>query len=552
MRLSIQSRLALTMSLLSALLLAVGLFGIAGMTYSNDGNLDTYTNKLPSANFIGEAELSLQRERTALLRGAIDTSSDKNIRDTVEHEQAFRAMARTALAGYMKLPQSKAEAELARDLLVQRAAMDQGLDAFAQALVSKDGPRIMRAALDNNTLYGRYHASSVKLRELQVKEAREAFETGQYWYGVLRVVTFAALALGLLTAVGSFLGLRRAIARPLGDALAHFERIAQGDLTRTVPITSQDEMGRLQHGIADMQARLRQTVRDLRQGSDAIALATSEVAAGNQDLSARTEEQAAALEETAASMEELTSTVKHNTDNAQQARQLAATARDVTLAGSRLVQEVVQTMSGISESAVKIADITGMIEGIAFQTNILALNAAVEAARAGENGRGFAVVASEVRSLAQRSSAAAKEIKDLIGASVERVRTGHELVVRNGNSMEQINLSIQRVYDIVGEIATASHEQSRGIEQVNQAISQMDGVTQQNAALVEQAAAAAMSLEDQAARLRDIVNGFRTDESYAHERGDHAGVSTTAASSSFDVARARSMPAMASAGMARL
>ncbi|GAB7536594.1 methyl-accepting chemotaxis protein [Burkholderia sp. 3C] len=517
MRLSIQARLALTMGLLSALLLAVGLFGIAGMTYSNDGNLDTYTNKLPSANFIGEAELSLQRERTALLRGAIDTSSDQNIGDTVAHEKAFRAMARKALDAYMLLPQSAHEAELARELLAQRAAMDTGLDAFAQALLSKDGPRIMRAALDNNTLYARYHDSSVKLREWQVSEARDEFETGQRRYGLLRAVTFAALALGLLCAVGSFLSLRRAIARPLGEALAHFDHIAQGDLTRPIAATSHDEMGRLLTGIADMQARLRQTMRDLLQSSEAIALATSEVAAGNQDLSARTEEQAASLEETAASMEELTSTVRHNTDNAQQARQLASTARDVTLGGGRLVDEVMRTMNGISESAVRIADITGVIEGIAFQTNILALNAAVEAARAGENGRGFAVVASEVRSLAQRSSTAAKEIKELIGVSVERVQAGNELVVRNGDTMEQIRQSIVRVDDIVGEIAEASHEQSRGIEQVNQAISQMDGVTQQNAALVEQAAAAALSLEDQTQRLREIVNGFRTEPAGGRE-----------------------------------
>lgn len=511
MRLSIKSRLALAMGLLSALLLVVGIFGIAGMTYSNDGNLDTYTNKLPSANFIGEAELSLQRERTALLRAAIDTSSDKSIRDSVEHEKNFRVMARAALEAYMSLPQSKREAELARELMMQRAAMDKGVDEFAQAVLAKDAPRIMRAAIENNTLYGRYHDSSVKLRELQIREARQAFETEQHWYNVLRVVTVTSLALGLLTAVGSFLSLCNAIARPLGAALEHFERIAHGDLTCSVSVGSHDEMGLLLRGIADMQEHLRQTVRSVRQGSDAIVLSTGELAAGNQDLSARTEEQAASLEETAASMEELTSTVRHNTDNAKQARQLASTAREVTLSGSLLVKEVVQTMTGISDSAIKIADITSIIEGIAFQTNILALNAAVEAARAGENGRGFAVVASEVRSLAQRSSVAAKEIKELIGTSVERVRTGNELVVRNGTTMDQISVSIQRVYDIVGEIAAASQEQSLGIEQVNQALSQMDSVTQQNAALVEQAAAAAMSLEDQASKLRKTVIGFKTE-----------------------------------------
>ncbi|WP_347554200.1 methyl-accepting chemotaxis protein [Robbsia sp. KACC 23696] len=511
MRVSIQSRLALAMGLLSVLLLSVGVFGIVGMTYSNDANLDTYTNKLPSANFIGEAELSLQRERTALLRGALDTSSAKNIQDTVEHEKAFRRMARNALDGYMKLPQSADEAVLAKALMARRADMDQGLDVFAQALMARDGPQIMHAALENNTLYGAYHDASDTLRKLQVHDAGIAFDAQQRWYRVLRLVTVASLIVGLITAVWSFLSLRRAIARPLAESLSHFARIAEGDLTQRVTVSSEDEMGQLMRGIADMQARLLQTVRDVRQGSEAIALATTEVAAGNQDLSARTEEQAASLQETAASMEELTATVKHNTDNAALARQLASTARDVTVSGGALVKDVVHTMTEISGSATHIADITSIIEGIAFQTNILALNAAVEAARAGEHGRGFAVVASEVRTLAHRSSVAAKEIKGLIGTSVDHVRNGSALVVKTGSAMAEISSSIQRVYDIVEEIAAASEEQSRGIEQVNQAVSQMDSVTQQNAALVEQAAAAAASLEAQAENLRATVVSFKTD-----------------------------------------
>jgi methyl-accepting chemotaxis protein-1 (serine sensor receptor) len=320
------------------------------------------------------------------------------------------------------------------------------------------------------------------------------------------------MALGLLTAIGSFLTLRRAISHPLADALSHFDEIAQGDLTRSILVKSRDEMGQLLQGIANMQERLLQTVRNVRTGSEAIATATRQMAAGNVDLSARTEEQAASLQETAASMEELTSTVKHNADNAQQASQLAATARHVTVEGNEIVNQVVETMNGIGDSSGKIAEITSIIEGIAFQTNILALNAAVEAARAGENGRGFAVVAAEVRSLAQRSSSAAKEIKDLIGTSVDRVRVGTDLVARAGSTMEQISQSIERVHDIVGEIAAASQEQSRGIEQVNQAVSQMDHVTQQNAALVEEAAAAAASLEEQASHLRAAVISFKVEQ----------------------------------------
>jgi methyl-accepting chemotaxis protein-1 (serine sensor receptor) len=255
-----------------------------------------------------------------------------------------------------------------------------------------------------------------------------------------------------------------------------------------------------------------QTVQTVRSGSESIASATKEIAAGNIDLSSRTEEQASALQETASSMDELTGTVKQNADNARQASSLAANASEIANKGSRVVAQVVGTMGEINQSSAKIADIITIIEGIAFQTNILALNAAVEAARAGEEGRGFAVVAGEVRSLAQRSSAAAKEIKGLIDTSVERVQTGTSLVDEAGRTMNEIIGAVQRVTDIMGEIAAASEEQSSGIEQVARAVTQMDEVTQQNAALVEEAAAAAQSLEDQAGKLRQAVAVFQVDE----------------------------------------
>jgi len=260
-----------------------------------------------------------------------------------------------------------------------------------------------------------------------------------------------------------------------------------------------------------MRDSLAAIVGQVRSGADTIATASTQIAAGNLDLSSRTEQQASSLEETASSMEELTSTVKQNADNARQANQLAASASEVALKGGAVVAQVVDTMDGINASSKKIVDIIGVIDGIAFQTNILALNAAVEAARAGEQGRGFAVVATEVRSLAQRSAAAAKEIKALIGDSVAKVDVGSALVGQAGSTMEQIVASIGRVTDIMGEITAASSEQSAGIELVNQAITEMDGVTQQNAALVEQAAAAAESMQDQASTLAQMVSVFKLD-----------------------------------------
>jgi methyl-accepting chemotaxis protein len=324
--------------------------------------------------------------------------------------------------------------------------------------------------------------------------------------------------LGIVGVVGALLTVAigwiiRNVLRKLGgdpqEVAEACERIAAGNLTESVHVPAGYEKS-LMASVRAMQDRLLDAIGAVTSSAKAIANATNEIAAGNTDLSARTEEQAASLQETAASMEELTGTVKQNADNARQASGLADNASAVANEGAAIVGQVVDTMAGIQESSGRIADIIGIIEGIAFQTNILALNAAVEAARAGEQGRGFAVVASEVRSLAQRSSSAAKEIKALIHTSGDRVGAGTELVAKAGDTMRGVQSAIQRVTDIMGEIASASHEQSRGIEQVNQAITQMDEVTQQNAALVEQAAAAAGSLDDQAKQLRQAVAIFRT------------------------------------------
>ncbi|MCE8013806.1 methyl-accepting chemotaxis protein [Billgrantia desiderata] len=336
-------------------------------------------------------------------------------------------------------------------------------------------------------------------------------------------ITLSAVLLALLVLVLVYVGLRSTVIRPLNSAVKHLQAIAKADLTARIPEGSRNEIGKLFNAMRNMQQSLTRIVAQVRDGSSSIHVGTREIASGNADLSSRTEQQAASLEETASSMEEITATVRQNADNARQASGLALDASTTAERGGEVVDRVVKTMGGISASSQKISDITSVIDSIAFQTNILALNASVEAARAGEQGRGFAVVAGEVRNLASRSATAAKEIKELIDGSVAQVKEGSLLAEQAGETMDEVVKAVRRVTDIMDEISAASQEQSDGIEQVSQAVGQMDQVTQQNASLVQQATAAAASLEEQANRLEQAVAVFRLSGDVKPEASTHVG-----------------------------
>ncbi|MGF6756295.1 methyl-accepting chemotaxis protein [Paraburkholderia sp. GAS42] len=530
---TIKTRIGLTMAFLAALLIVIGVLGLFGMGRSNEAYRDTFTNQMPSAESIGTAELFVARERLALDRAAFQIGTP-DAAQTLERARLMRSKSEAAWKKYMDLPRGAEEDRLAQDVDAKRAAEYQVADAFAAAVTANEQAKLLDLAKQLQAAHNELSSADETLSKFQFTQAQKGFDGAQASFATFRIVTIVAIAAGILAALFSNITLRAAISRPLSDAIAHFDAIAAGDLRRPVVVRTRDEMGLLLEGVGRMQRSLVETVRSVRSGSESIATATRQIAAGNTDLSSRTEEQASALQETASSMEELTGTVKQNADNARQASALAANASEIANKGSAVVGQVVGTMGDINQSSARIADIISIIEGIAFQTNILALNAAVEAARAGEEGRGFAVVAGEVRSLAQRSSAAAKEIKELIDTSVERVQSGSALVDEAGRTMTEIIGAVQRVTDIMGEIAAASEEQSSGIDQVARAVTQMDEVTQQNAALVEEAAAAAQSLEDQAGKLRTAVAVFHLDES--------AAVSSPAAAARMPARRA--MPAV--------
>ncbi|MEM5342888.1 methyl-accepting chemotaxis protein [Paraburkholderia azotifigens] len=508
---SIRVRLALAMSFLGVLLIIGGVMGIVGVSMGNNDVQELYSSRLSSSEALGQANVALSRVRLWLYRIALDPASP----DVPKETQAARDLltaSKQAWAAYraMLLPGTD-EARRAADVNAEfEKLVSDGLEPMFSAISTHDAAKIPEVWLHiPSSLFIDVSDGMDGLGYIQVMAARATFEAAQNRFRGFVAVAIAGILVAFGAAALAWWSLQRAIGTPLTQALGHFRAIADGDLTTQVEVRTLDEMGQLMTGLQAMQRKLVQTISVVREGSRSIDTAAHEISAGNLDLSQRTEEQAASLEETASSMEELTSTVRQNAENAKQASQVVSSTALLTGQGNRATQEVVQTMRGLSDASGKIAEITGVIEGIAFQTNILSLNAAVEAARAGEQGRGFAVVASEVRSLAQRSATASREIKELITDSLSRVETGARQVDRASQAMAEIDASVKKVSDLMGEISAASDEQSKGIEQINVAVAQMDQVTQQNAALVEQASAAALSLEERAGQLEAAVSMFR-------------------------------------------
>nr|WP_315203554.1 methyl-accepting chemotaxis protein [uncultured Albidiferax sp.] len=507
--LPISTRLAITFALMLALMLAIAgaaLLQMGSMWKSTD---QITSNWLPSVEKVNQMNTNISDLRVSELQHVMNTN-DLAMASIEKDMAAVLADFGSVEKSYVQLISSPEEQKLYDHFAAdwkQYMQIHQQVMALSRKNDNEAAKKLLEG--ESRTLFESASNTLDKLVELNsqgsIAESTHAADA----YATARSVLGAFCAVGLVLAMAIAVWLIRSITRPLAVAVGAIERVASGDLSVPIHADTRDETGKLLQALQNMQENLARVVADVRQGSDGVANASAEIAQGNSDLSGRTEQQASALEETAASMEELSSTVQQNADNARQAKQLAVNASAVAVQGGDVVNQVVDTMKGINESSKKIADIISVIDGIAFQTNILALNAAVEAARAGEQGRGFAVVASEVRNLAQRSASAAKEIKVLIDDSVGQVAQGTTLVATAGSTMTEVVAAIRRVTDIIGEVSAASSEQSMGVAQVGEAITQMDQVTQQNAALVEESAAAATSLNTQAEQLRLAVAVFK-------------------------------------------
>ncbi|CAG4893342.1 methyl-accepting chemotaxis protein [Paraburkholderia saeva] len=500
-------------------LLTEGL-GFWSLTRTHDDVGDLSNVALRQMNAVSEttqhlmdARINLSRAGTRMVRGGTEPA------EIVQHAREQLKEAERSFGTFSNAPKMNDENSARAAALTERyTKLHAALSELAEFLDANN----IQAFLDQPTqsFQDAFLAEQHNFAQFADSASRASLDSIDGRLALFRAVGAVILALLLAGTTAVFLLLKHGVVAPLEEAGRHFDHIAQGRLDQPIAARGTNEIGRLYSGLAMMQASVARTVKTVRDSADSIHLGADEIATGNADLSARTENQAASLEETASSMEELTAAVRQTASHAREANTLAESALDATSRGSDVVNEVVEKMRGIAQSSDKIAEIISVIDGIAFQTNILALNAAVEAARAGEQGRGFAVVAGEVRGLAQRSAQSAKEIKTLISESVAEIQGGSALVERAGDAMRNVSASISRVTQMMAEISASSSEQSTGIEQINQAVVQMDGMTQQNAALVEEAAAAAASLHQQTQQLKDAVSVFEiSDAVLAVEQG---------------------------------
>ncbi|GAB7525089.1 methyl-accepting chemotaxis protein [Paraburkholderia sp. 2C] len=519
--LSVKAKLTGSFGVLAAVVLIVSGMSLKALNDANDRFASYVSGVNARGNLAAQVRTAVDRRAIAARNMAlVTTPSDFEVEKAAEAQAQMDVESNLAKLNEM-ISSATNTTEKARKLVGEINRIEAAYTPVANAIVSlavanKHDEAVKKINDECRPLLAALIKATNDYADYTHGRADELMRESEQHYAMQRNLLTAICVAAVAMAIAAGLVITRGLLRALGaepGALGEVtQRVAAGDLSPVAGATSAPA-GSVLASMGDMQASLVRLIGQVRVAADSIATGSSQIASGNIDLSSRTEQQAASLQETASSIDELTSTVRQNAENAQQASSLSVNASEVARKGNEVVGQVVGTMGDISTSSTKIADITGIIEGIAFQTNILALNAAVEAARAGEQGRGFAVVASEVRSLAQRSSSAAKEIKDLINASVQKIRDGSLLVNEAGATMAQVTQAVARVTDIMGEIAAASTEQSRGIEQVNQAITQMDEVTQQNAALVEEAAAASKSLEDQGRQLNQAIAFFRLDAS---------------------------------------